>query len=169
MYHHRLGHRAALPNLLRYTLKDTDMNYSTAVFLINKDTARAINVTYEEDSPSGAKQQRYTFKTLDQSIVAGDLVVIPTDTRHKMTVVKVDAVDVDVDFDSAVQLKWIIDKVDCTEHERVLKMEGDAIAKIKSAEIRRKREELADKLMKDNPDLQGLEISAMTAPALPAE
>ena len=66
------------------------MNYSTAIFLINNH-ARALKVTYED----GANPE--IVKTLDQTIKLDDYVVVETDTRHKMTVVKV--VETDVDFD----------------------------------------------------------------------
>ena len=121
------------------------MNYTTAVFLINKNV-RAVEGTYE----SGDTAKRETFKTLDPTIKSGDLVVVPTDTRHKMTVVKVVAIDVDVDFESSAPVRWIVSKVDVHEHEVRLAQEGDAISAIKSAELRKKREDLRDSLLKDH-------------------
>jgi hypothetical protein len=74
---------------------------SKIVFLIN-DQARAIMATYEPGAPAEM------FKTLDDSISVNDLVVVQSTTRHMMTVVKVTAVDVDVNFDSTTPLKWIV-------------------------------------------------------------
>lgn len=133
------------------------MNYSTAVFLINKN-ARAISATYE----SGDGAVRTVFKTLDASIKVGDFVIVPTDTRHKMTVVKVVEADVDVDFDSTIQMQWIVGTVDRKAFETTLSQEGDAITKIKSAELRKKRTELAASVLADYaPEIKLLPIAAM--------
>lgn len=126
------------------------MNYSTAVFLINPD-ARAVQCTYEKDA-GGQQLQSYVFKTLDKSIKKGDLVVVPTNTRHNLTVVKVETTDIDIDVDTPHDIKWIVGKVDLLTHQKLLDMEAEAIAKIKAAEMRKKREELA-KTMRANTDL----------------
>ena len=126
------------------------MNYSTAIFLIN-DTARIIGVTYERgrggDETQGVDVKAY--KTLDQSIKVGDYVVVPTTTRHEMTVCKVVEVDMDVDYDAPFEYKWIIDTVYCANIENIKRQEAAAIVKIKSAEKRRKRVELRKSLLDD--------------------
>ena len=122
------------------------MNYSTSVFLINHKV-RAIAVNYEPD-----ERKLTTYKSLDVSIAAGDYVVVPTHTRHKFTVARVTEVDVDVDFDSNEPMNWIVVKIDKAEYEQVLKQEEAAIAVVKSAEIRRKRDELAAAMLKDNKE-----------------
>ena len=132
------------------------MNYSRAIFLIS-DEVRALNVTYEPDVPpvnnnrDGIKADRVLYKTLDPSIKKGDYVVVPTDTRHKMTVCQVDdEVDVDdVDLESSEEIKWIIGVVNRANFEDIKAQEGDAIAKIKKAEKRAKRAELRKKLLID--------------------
>lgn len=131
------------------------MNYSIAIFLINRD-ARAVKVTYEAEVAGKPPMERYTYKTLDPDIHVGDLVVIPTDTRHNMTVCKVVETDVDIDFDSSKEIKWIISKVDTGAHDAVLAKEAQAITAIRSAEVRKKRDDLAAALFKDNPDLVAL-------------
>jgi predicted Mrr-cat superfamily restriction endonuclease len=137
------------------------MNYSTAVFLINKHV-RALACTYEQ----GDNAPRTIFKTLDEAIKAGDFVVVPTDTRHNMTVVKVVEPDVDVDFDSSVQVKWIIGKVDRAAYEQTLAQEAAAIQEIKRAELRKKREDLAGSLLANHLDtIKALPIAAMNGEA----
>lgn len=137
------------------------MNYSTAVFLINDDV-RGIACTYEE----GEKATRTIFKSMDRSICAGDFVIVPTDTRHKMTVVKVVETDVDVDLDSPVQMNWIIGKVARADYESLLAMEEDAIETIKSAEKRKKRDEMRAAIFKDREamlnDLQLTKLETIT-------
>ena len=120
------------------------MNYSTAVFLINPHI-RAVVGQYEnkETAPT------VVYKTLDTSIKVGDYVIVPTNTRHNMTIVKITATDVDVDFDSNVQMTWVIGRVDKTAYEEVLVQEQTAIQAIKSAETRRKRDQLRDAMLKD--------------------
>ena len=141
------------------------MNYSTAVFLINKHV-RAVVATYE----AGENAPRTTFKTLDPSIMAGDLVIVPTDTRHKMTVVKIVETDVDVDFDGTATMHWVIGKVDDEPYKKVLAQETSAIATIKSAELRQKRDNLRNALFKDHQEtLKALPIAAINGDTPTAE
>lgn len=74
------------------------MNYSTAVFLLNPQV-RCIACTYEVDKDEKLAA-RVSFKSLDKEVTAGDLVLVPTGTRHGYTVVKVVETDIDSDFDS---------------------------------------------------------------------
>lgn len=120
------------------------MNYSTAVFLIN-DKLRALTAIYEPDVGT-ALAKREMFKTLDPTIKVGDLLVVPTDTRHKMTVVKVTEVDVDVDYDSPAQVRWVVGKVDDEPFKRITAQEEEAIKLMKNAEALDKREVLRKKM-----------------------
>ena len=122
------------------------MNYSTALFLFN-DKLRAVNVSYD---PTCKNEPLVVFKTLDPDTKPGDFVVVPTETRHKMTVVKVVDVDVDVDFESTVKMEWIIGRVDRASYEETLTQEGRAIAKMKSAEAHKKREELKNAMFAEH-------------------
>lgn len=135
------------------------MNYSTAVFLIN-DTTRAISCTYE----AGDNAPRTIFKTFDQDIKVGDFVVVPTETRHKMTVVKVVEVDLDIDFDSPTQLAWVISTLDKAAYERTLAQEQKAIQMVVSAERKKKKDELRAAIFADHSErLKTLEIAQDTA------
>lgn len=137
------------------------MNYSTAVFLVNKNV-RAVAGIYEDDEGGKKSPPRTLFKTLDATIKVGDFVLVPTSTRHKMSVNKIVEVDCDVDYDSSVQIAWVISVVERADYERTLRMEESAIAAIKSAEKRRKQDELKAALLKDNPELATLAIANMT-------
>ena len=105
------------------------MNYSTAIFLINKNV-RAVMCNYEPDAPD----KKVMFKTLDMTLKVGDFVIVPTKTRHGMTVSKIVETDVDVDFDSAIPVCWVVAKVDAKDYEITLAQEAEAIQVIKSAE-----------------------------------
>jgi hypothetical protein len=139
------------------------MNYSTAIFLINPDNVRAISTTYDvdSDSPGAKKAPRVVFKTFDQSIKVGDLVVVPSSTRHKMTVVKVAEVDVDPDLESTIEMSWIVARVDRHEYEVTLANEGRAIKVMRDAEKTHQREELKAKLMA-HVDAEALSKLAIT-------
>lgn len=141
------------------------MNYSTAVFLINKNV-RAIMATYESEDVA----KRTAFKTLDPDIKVGDYIIVPTDTRHKMTVCKVVETDVDLDFDSTVPVLWVIGVVDRSDHEKVLEQEGKAIQAIKSAELHKKRNDLRDAMLGAHLDtIKALPIAALNGDAPAAE
>lgn len=145
------------------------MNYSTAIFLVNP-AARAVAVSYETDPVTGKGKAPFTlFKTLDPTVKVGDYAVIPTDTRHKMTVVRVEEVDVEVDLDYSAQMQWLVAPVSTAAHEAVLKQEAAGIERIKSAEKAARQKELRDKLLADNPDLAVLSgVGGDGSQALPA-
>ncbi|MBM61936.1 MAG: hypothetical protein CL484_03170 [Acidobacteria bacterium] len=126
------------------------MNNSALIFLINDDV-RAVRCSYEPLRAAATDLEidanTYVFKTMDPDLQVGDYVVIPTDTRHRHTVVKVEAVDIELDFDTDIQLKWIIDRVDDTAYQSVLAEEQKAITAIQTAERKRKRRELRESLL----------------------
>lgn len=138
------------------------MNYSTAVFLMNEHV-RCVLATYELDTDN-PKAKRTSFKTLDASIRVGSYVVVPTDTRHGLTVVRVVETDVDVDFDAPEQLKWIVGLVDKIPYEETLRIEEEAISAVKSAEKRKKADELRKALILDREALKTLAISTVGDP-----
>lgn len=144
--------------------KGNGMNYSTAVFLINDD-CRMVKCTYEPESKSAPKPSTYMFKTFDKSIQVGDFVVIPTDTRHGMTVVKVAEVDVEFDPETPLDIKWVIGKVDNNAYTKLLDQEKEMIVTIQSAEKRRKKDELKAALFKDNEEkMKALQIAHVAEP-----
>lgn len=138
------------------------MNYSTAVFLINKNV-RCVMATYEVDTDpanDASKIKRTPFKTLDPDIVKGDLVVVPTNTRHGMTVVRVVEVDAEVDFDNATPMAWIVDVVRRDNYDKNIRAEDQAINAIRSAEKRKKADELRAALIIDQEAIKLLAISS---------
>ncbi len=140
------------------------MNYTTAIFLIRSDI-RAVKVSYDVHGDGKGVEPFIMFKTADPSVAVGEYVVIPTDTRHGMTVCRVEEVDCEVDYSSKVPVGWLVGVVDRTVYDTILKHEDEAVTKIKSAEKRRMQDELKAKLIADNPDLQMLTAVDIT-PAL---
>lgn len=141
------------------------MNYSSAIFLV-RDDVRLVSVSYEVDAEGNGKRPFYQFKTMDPTLAVGDYVNMPTDTRHKMTVARIEEVDLEVDLDSPAQLSWIISKVDTVSYVSIVQAEADAILVMKSAEKNRRRTELREKLIADNPELNT--FKNVTTTALPA-
>jgi len=113
------------------------MNYSTAILIIN-DACRAIKVTYE----TGDHAPRTTFKTLDKNIKVDDYVVVPTDTRHNLTVCKVVEVDVDDWMGTNQQINWIVGRVDMADVNKIKQVEESALTQLKAAEKLKQRREL---------------------------
>lgn len=134
------------------------MNYSKAIFLVEPDRARAVECNYEP----GAKPE--IFKTLDPAIQVDDIVIVPSSTRHGFTTAKITAVDVDVDMDAGDSMKWIADVFDKGHYDALVKREGEIVGKIKSAEMRQKREAMAQALFKDQEALKALTIDAPPEP-----
>jgi preprotein translocase subunit YajC len=141
------------------------MNYSTSVMLVNPNI-RAVKCSYEPN-----KKDWYIFKTLDNTVQKDDFVVINTDTRHGFTVVKVEEVDVEIDFDSNVEIKWIVSKVDLEAYTKIQQQEQELIEKIRKGEIlKRKKEIYANTLSAFEEDLKTLDIvTAGNPPLLPSD
>lgn len=138
--------------------REYDMNHSTTVFIANEDV-RALRVSYE-DNTYKEKEDKYIFKTFDKNIMVDDFVVIPTNTRHNMTVGKVIEVDVDVNFDSTHEFKWIIDRVNRKPYEEVLEQEQKIIKEVRVIELAHKRTQLQSALGMNDPDkLKALPIN----------
>jgi bifunctional DNA-binding transcriptional regulator/antitoxin component of YhaV-PrlF toxin-antitoxin module len=120
----------------------TTMNYTTAAFLVNRGM-RAVLAVYEEDLDGRSAPKRTMFKTLDPKVAKDDLVVVPSSTRHKATIVKVVEVDVSVDFDDPTPVAWIVARVDPAEHERLSKLEGEMVEILKKKEFEKRRAKVA--------------------------
>lgn len=135
------------------------MNYSTSVMLINP-SIRAVKGQYEEN---GGLE---TFKTLDQDLAVGDFAVVETGTRWGMTVFKIVEVDVDVDFDSSKPMGWVVGKVTVEEHNKLKKLEADAIALIRKGELRKRREDIRKNTLSalNAGEIDKLEIAKLGAP-----
>lgn len=140
------------------------MNYTTAMMLIN-ESIRAVKCVYEPEPDDKNKTQpkRELFKTLDHSLKVGDYVVVPSTTRHKITTVKVVEVDAEVDFESPVQVEWIVGRIDMADYAMIKRIEDTAIERIKAAEKTRKKKELAEKMFEhDKALIEGLQIANLT-------
>lgn len=126
------------------------MNYTSTILLADP-SVRAVRGCYSPDEPTSAKRN-YIFKTLDKSLKVGDLVVVPTETRHGFTVFKLDAVDLLVDPASDVLLKWVVGRVDLKDYEHTIAEEDRVIQRLRAAEHRKLREEMRKTLFDGHED-----------------
>lgn len=144
------------------------MNYSTAVFIINKHV-RGVHCRYvpaegdpgyDKNAAVGKKDREVSlFKTLDPAVSAGDLVVVPTKTRHGFTVVRVVEVDVEVDFDSKDDCQWVAARFDPSEYQQTLEQEKVAVDKLRVIHANKRRRELAaDIAAVDKEELNRLKL-----------
>lgn len=142
------------------------MNYSTAVMLFNQDI-RAVRVSYDPSDKVNGKPRDYLFKTLDPELIVGDYVNIPTETRHNITVGRVEEIDSEVDFDSELEIKWVISRVPMREHENILYDEQQWIAEMKKAQARKKKEDIKKSMVEmyeaDGSSLETLAIAGRKA------
>lgn len=129
------------------------MNSSKIVFIVN-ESARLIQCAYDAQLDREAPKT-YLFKTLDQSIKVDDLVVVETNTRHGYTIVKVTEVDVDVDFDDPVELKWAFSPINLDAIVELKQAEQAAIDKVRAIELKKKREALRQAMFADNEETMG--------------
>lgn len=142
-------------------------NYSTAAFLVNPNV-RAIMCSYTPDKNDKSCTPRM-FKTFDQDIAVGDYVVVPTDSRHKMTVCRVEEVDVQPDLDSPAKVDFVYGVVDTRDYDKAVSAENDMISTIKKNKEIERRKALAASLMSNQEELASLGFAKMgsPAPALP--
>ncbi len=118
------------------------LNYDLAIFIVSKK-ARCVACSYQPN-----EQKRTLFKTLDQSIKVDDYVVVPTNTRHGMTVTRVTETDIVPDVESTTPMNWIIGVVNVVDYESLQDQEREAVDIIKSAERARRAEELRETMVK---------------------
>jgi len=138
------------------------LNYSTAVMLVNENI-KAVLVTYEPDADHSTAK-RTMYKTTDHSLKQGDLVITPTDTRHKFTIAMVDEFDAEVDYEDDTDVKWIVGRAPTEAYVEILKKEKEMIDVVKASEKRAKREEIRKNMLglQEDQNLESLAIANLS-------
>lgn len=144
-------------------------NKTLAIFLISSE-CRAMLGIFEADEPASNKlAKRELFKTFDKNIKPGDLVMTETNTRHKVSVIKIVEADVEVNFHAQEACRWIIAKVDMAEHDRILSQENEFLTKLRAAELRKERDDMKKALFAEySAELENLPLIQQGAETLPA-
>lgn len=147
-------------------------NNSHALLVLRPKDFLAVACSYESAQPAGKAfaNERTIFKTAIKDLAVGDLVVVETGTRHLMTVVRVEELNIQVDFESPTPLAWVVDKIDRTKHDRLVAAEKQTIAAIHASTIRKKREEIAEAVAKDvdASALEAIDAATSATPVLAA-
>lgn len=149
-------------------------NPNTVIFLVNAK-CRALALAYEWCDQHGkdAKGQPVKtdiFKTFDQDLKKGDLVLGETMSRHQLCVYRVVETDVEVNMDHGAYIPWIAGRCDNSALKDLKAREEELLAAIRQKDKERKRLELAETMAKDYGDaLANLAITKGDVPALPAE
>jgi hypothetical protein len=107
--------------------------------------------------------QLYTYKTYDDFAV-GDLAVVHTPSNG-FQVVEVKALHgtPDIDADSRVDYKWIVQKVDLKAYEQLEKKDEEMSAKVKEAQRDAHRKSAREALLAKVPSLGILDTAPPTA------
>lgn len=141
------------------------MNLTLASFLV-EEKCRAIKVEYD---PDVVKNNSHTacqfFKTLDPTIAKDDLVIVPTSTRHKFTIVKVLEVDLTVNYDSNTDYQWIGGKFDATAFAGLLEADKEVVKQVGKIEADKKKRELAEAMGLTSGAVPGYGSVKLAAPA----
>ncbi len=144
------------------------MNLSASVMLV-EDSIRPVRVEYDPDIPKNNNPSKL-FKCLDPTVAKGDLVIVTTHTRHKMTVAKVEAIgyeDVPVDFNSAEPWGWVVGPVPSAQHEKILETEKAIIGRVAVANTNKLKSELKAAMGLGNVSFSDLDLKTAGA-SLPA-
>ena len=90
----------------------------------------------------------YHYKTLDSSIQVDDFVVVNVNGEFK--VVKVLEVNdpLEVDMQEGIKYKWVVQRVDTTEHEKCVELDNALQEKLNKAARRKRQQELREDSLK---------------------
>lgn len=110
-------------------------NVAIAMF----ETAKAVEVTFAR---SGGK---YTYMTLRDDLEVGDKVVVDT-PQAGLTVVAVTKVDADWDIDAQFNYKFIVDKVNTTQHAEIVESVEEVKALIEAERRKAARKAMVEGL-----------------------
>lgn len=137
------------------TLENQRMNLSAAVMLFEENGVRPVKVEYDPEKP-GNNNPNVVFKTVDETLKVGDIVVVESHTRHKFTTAKVTHIgfaDVPVDFENPQRWGWIVQKCDTDAYDNILAGEKNLIGKVAEANANKMRADLKNAMGLDKVDL----------------
>ncbi|WP_125933275.1 hypothetical protein [Kiloniella majae] len=129
-------------------------NKSMAVFVMNEDV-RGIMAIYDDET----HETPTFYKTFDQDLQVGDLIVVPASTRLGFTTNKVTEVDVEPDINRHNEVKWVAGSIKLENYQSYVEQENQMIAQINKLEKRKAREAVKEELEKSlGEDLKGVTL-----------
>lgn len=126
------------------------MNYSTVHSLVNENITY-VSCVFSTESYANDKRnvqttsKAYTYKTALKDVKVDDLVIVECQgVSHNFgfAIVKVVAIDEEPDYSDNTNYKWVVGKLDLTEHAALIAEEQLVISNIKRLEKQAKREQL---------------------------
>lgn len=120
------------------------MHDTRKVFLLDPEP-KCIKAVYEAHEDATQTE----FKTFDEDIKVDDYVIVPSTTRHEMTVCRVVEIDVEPDLDTSVKMDWVIGKIESSQYETILDQERQLIDAVRSAEKKRRKAQLKEDILAD--------------------
>lgn len=114
------------------------------------------------DYPTAGEAKQYTYKCQFKDVKVGDLVILPPTSGGKLPSIGVIArVDDEpqLNFESGVEYKWLVDLVDTSAYDEVLRKEKEMMRVLRDAEKAKQRKELLDAYqlaLPDDPDARKL-------------
>jgi len=142
-------------------LKGNTMHNDRKVLLINDDI-KVIRSAYDAHEDASTTE----FKTFNADLAVGDLILVPTGTRHKLAVNKIIEVDVKADWESSSPLPWVAGKVDNQEYVHCLAQEATILEAMKDADKNKRAKEIKQAMV-DSVEDGVLQITAAPAVAEP--
>jgi len=121
------------------------MNYSNVLFLIDS-RLKAVRVAYEPGSNRNDTTKRYREDKIGK-LAVNDYVLVETETRHNATVCRVSQLGIEVDPDSEEKVGWVFGKVDLQMLDDLKAEEEQAIALLRQAENRKRKEEIRGSIL----------------------
>lgn len=104
--------------------------------------------------PQPPRQQVYTYKCHFECI-SGDLVILPPSGTGKLpsigTVVRVDD-EPELNFESGIEYKWAIARLDTAAYDEVMKRERDLVKMLREQEKKQQRAKLLESYQLSLPD-----------------
>lgn len=110
------------------------------------DVAWAEPVTVQGRASREAQQKVYTYKCFFECSV-GDLVIVPSSSDHKLPsmgqVVRIDD-EPELNFESGIEYKWAVAKVDTLPYQEIMDREKKLIVILRDGEKKAARQRLLD-------------------------
>lgn len=131
------------------------MNNVNTIASLMIDNLKSVKVKFFKDS-----EKLYTYKTLLTDLEVDDFVVVSNNNYYKVVqVVEIDDIP-DLNIDSNIEYKWIVQKVDAEQYNELIQMEYDISVELKRLQqksiVSKAKDLLAETLGIDKEDLDKL-------------
>jgi hypothetical protein len=137
------------------TQKGDTMKTNHLISLLQEDYT-TVKVRFSQDNSKTFNSPKlYTYKTREKFSVDDYAVVM---VAGHLQIVKVEEVDdcIDLDFDSGIEYRWIVQRIDLANYETLMEQEKEVSDLIRKAENKQKLKQLRENmedLLKDSPEI----------------